>query len=65
MMELLDRLVDGDRRTTAYRERTLIAHLQVLIASHRHPQMYQVEAVISDAETAWREANERLLQEGL
>jgi hypothetical protein len=65
MMDLIDKLAEGQRIPTALRERTLIAHLQVLIGSHRHPGMYRTKDAIEAAEDAWEKANKELLEEGL
>lgn len=65
LLDLIERLARNDGAVASYRERKLIAHVQALIAAHRYPAMYQVEKVIEDAEAAWKEANDRLLDVGL
>lgn len=63
MMELVDRIVRGERSAATYREQRLIAHIQALIAVHRYPAMYNVSGVLADAEAAWQIANVEILSE--
>lgn len=63
LMDLIDRLARQERQVATFRERKLIAQIQVLVSTHRFPAMYNVEGVLSDAEQLWKEANDELLRQ--